>query len=435
MSGEWLKFNNHNFSLDSRKEFRKRFSKIRIKEVECPKGLDFEEFGTLHEGTALQNLDQFSMLVLNKMIGALLLKLRIGRHIGKEKVTLDDLFLLHSMDGGVSVDVPWHVAKFLCDKAKGSKRKSLIVGAHLIRKIVSYYGLMTLGSLMNVTLGPETSSMSVAKLVDLGICRYNGMGIGEMVAEIPEVAGDDDVGAGEAEIGVVGRHPNMSNVNRLRAMDERIGEIVCDIDELTYVVSGISKHCVWRNSVDVPWHVAKFLCDKAKGSKRKSLIIGAHLIGKIASYYGLMTLGSLMNVTLGPETSSMSIPEVVGDDDVGVGQAEIGGVGRHPNMSNANRLSAMDERLGEIVNDVDELTYCIGDLLAYYRIDHTRYDGTHYFYVPSIPDLGVNQGVNFMSGTPGYSTAPSPSPFTSQLGMFGDAHPSTSRNQDDMNED
>ncbi|GJZ30390.1 hypothetical protein Tco_0575437 [Tanacetum coccineum] len=150
--------------------------------------------------------------------------------------------LLHSMDGGVSVDVPWHVAKFLCDKAKGSKRKSPIVGAHLIGKIASYYGLMTLGSLMNVTLGSETSSMSVAKLVDLGICRYNGLGIGEMVAEIPEVAGDDDVRAGQAEIGGVGCHPNMSNANRLRAMDEMLGEIVNDVDELTYVVSGMSEH-------------------------------------------------------------------------------------------------------------------------------------------------------------------------------------------------
>ncbi|GJR48249.1 hypothetical protein Tco_1316352 [Tanacetum coccineum] len=125
----------------------------------------------------------------------------ICRHSRKEKVTMDDLFLLHSMDGGVSVDVPWHVGKFLCDKAKGSKRKSPIAGAHLIGKIASYYGLMTLGSLMNVTLGPETSSMSVAKLVDLGICRYNGLGIGEMVAEILEVARDDDVGAGQAKIG------------------------------------------------------------------------------------------------------------------------------------------------------------------------------------------------------------------------------------------
>ncbi|GJV17875.1 hypothetical protein Tco_1363198 [Tanacetum coccineum] len=164
------------------------------------------------------------------------------RHNGKEKVTLDDLFLLHSMDGGVSVDVPWHVAKFLCDKAKGSKRKSPIVGAHLIGKIASYYGLMTLESLMNVTLVHETSSMSVANLVDLGICRYNGLGIGEMVAKIPEVAGDDDVGAGQAEIGGVGPHPNMSNANRLRAIDERLGEIVNDVDELTYVVSGTSEH-------------------------------------------------------------------------------------------------------------------------------------------------------------------------------------------------
>ncbi|GJS50323.1 hypothetical protein Tco_0600444 [Tanacetum coccineum] len=170
----------------------------------------------------------------------------ICRHSGKENVTLDDLFLLHSMDGGVSVDIPWHVAKFLSDKAKGSKSKSPIIGAHLIGNIASYYG-------------------------------YNGLGIGEMVAEILEVTGEDDVGAG---------------------------------------------------------------------------------------------------------------------------QAEIGGVGRHPNMSNANRLRAMDERLGEIVNDVLELTYV---------------------------------GVNFVSGTPNYSTAPSPS--ASQFGMFSDAHPSTSRNQDDMNED
>ncbi|GKF52859.1 hypothetical protein Tco_0159769, partial [Tanacetum coccineum] len=99
------------------------------------------------------------------------------RHIGKEKVTLDDLFLLHSIDGEVQC-----------------------------------------------------------------------LGIGEMVDEIPEVAGDDDVGAGQAEIGGVGRHPNMSTTNRLRAMDERLREIetgisqlVSDVDELTYVVSRMSE--------------------------------------------------------------------------------------------------------------------------------------------------------------------------------------------------
>ncbi|GJW04564.1 hypothetical protein Tco_1563420 [Tanacetum coccineum] len=288
-----------------------------FQEIECPEGLDFEEFGALHNGIALQNLDQFchvsyeqddrrfvsqawnmlfrikeqvvreyvteflssftfrdhieeldeantmvffawlgkeeydhktvhpgswSRLInynptqyviditthanydtrhppsytsiqnpIRRLVHRLLTLSVAGRHSGKEKVTLDDLFLLHSMDRGVSVDVPWHVDKFLCDKPKGSKRKSLIVGAHLIGKIASYYGL------------------------------YNGLGISEMVAEILEVPGDDDVGAIQAKIGGVGRHPNMSNANRLIAMDERLGEIVNDVDELTYVVSGMSE--------------------------------------------------------------------------------------------------------------------------------------------------------------------------------------------------
>ncbi|GKE56665.1 hypothetical protein Tco_1495850, partial [Tanacetum coccineum] len=322
---EWLKFNNRNLSLDSRKEFRKRFFEIRIKEIECPEGLDFEEFGALHEGTALQNLDQFFHVSFEQddrrfTSQAWNMLFRIKDQVVREYVmeflssftfrdhikALDEADTMVFQLGRERRRRHSGKEKFLCDKAKGSKRKNLIVGAHLIGKIASCYSLMTLGSLMNVTLGPETYSMSLAKLVDLGICRYNGLGIGEMVAEILEVAGDDDVGAG---------------------------------------------------------------------------------------------------------------------------QAEIKGVGRHPNMSNANRLRAMDERLGEIVNDIDELTY----LLAHHHIDHPRYDGTHYSYVPNIPDLGVQQGVNFMSGTPGYSTAPSPS--ASQFGMFGDAHPSTSRNQDDMNED
>ncbi|GKA11027.1 hypothetical protein Tco_0690460 [Tanacetum coccineum] len=198
MSGEWLKFNNRDFTLDSHKEFKKRLTKIQKKELSALKGLTLRNLVPSMKESLSKTLTSFAMLVLNMMIGALLLKLGIGRHSGKEKVTLDDLFLLHRMDGGVSVDVPWHVAKFLCDKEKGSKKKSPIVGAHLIWKIASYYGLMTLGALMNVTLRPETSSMSIAKLVDLGIYRYNGLGIGEMVTEIPKVTGDDYVGAGQA---------------------------------------------------------------------------------------------------------------------------------------------------------------------------------------------------------------------------------------------
>ncbi|GKE38160.1 hypothetical protein Tco_1461565 [Tanacetum coccineum] len=158
-----------------------------------------------------------------------------------------------------------------------------------------------------------------------------------------------------------------------------------------------------------------------------------------------------------------------------MGQADVGGVRRHPNMTTTNRLRGMDERLGDIetnisrlVGDVDELTYVVSgmseqydqfyrefgqwrtkqerfltwntnhlsQLLAHHHIDHTRYNGTSYAYVPDIPDLGVQQGVNFMSNTPIYSTAPSSSP--SPFGLFGDdnAGPSTSQSQqDDMKED
>ncbi|GJY90328.1 hypothetical protein Tco_0505524 [Tanacetum coccineum] len=86
------------------------------------------------------------------------------------------------MDGGERVDVPWTMAKFIFDKAKGYKKKSLIVGAHLIGRIARSYGLMALAYMRIVTLGQETSLINVVKIVDLGICRYNnGLGLGELV--------------------------------------------------------------------------------------------------------------------------------------------------------------------------------------------------------------------------------------------------------------
>ncbi|GJR84144.1 hypothetical protein Tco_0154929 [Tanacetum coccineum] len=175
-----------------------------------------------------------------------------GRHSGKEKVTLDDLFLLHSMDGGARVEVPWHVAKIFTDKAKGYKKKSPIVGAHLIGKIARSYGLMTQRSLRSVTLGPETSLLSVAKLVDLGICSYNGLGLGEMVDDLPDDGKNEVAEAVEGHGNVEGvrRHPNMTFTNRLRAIDERLRDIETNIstlstevDDLTYVVSGMSEQC------------------------------------------------------------------------------------------------------------------------------------------------------------------------------------------------
>ncbi|GKD47044.1 hypothetical protein Tco_1271689 [Tanacetum coccineum] len=143
-------------------------------------------------------------------------------------------------------------------------------------------------------------------------------------------------------------------------------------------------------------------------------------------------------------------------------------------MTTTNRLRAMDERLGDTetnisrLGDIDELTCVVSwmseqydqfygefgqwraeqerfltwntdhlsQLLAHHHIDHTRYSGTPNSYVPDIPDLGVQQGVNFMSSTPIYSTSlfPSPNPFC----LFSDAKagPYTFQSQrDDMNED
>ncbi|GJW03274.1 hypothetical protein Tco_1562130 [Tanacetum coccineum] len=144
-------------------------------------------------GVLVKNQQSSNIFVL-----AQIMRLLACRHSGKEKVTMDDLFLLHSMDGGARVDVPWHVANFFTNKAKGYKKKSLIIGAHLIGKIARSYGLMTQRSLRSVTLGPKTSLLSVAKLVDMGICRYNGLGYGEMVDDLPD-NGEDE--AAKARVG------------------------------------------------------------------------------------------------------------------------------------------------------------------------------------------------------------------------------------------
>ncbi|GJT60421.1 hypothetical protein Tco_1003954 [Tanacetum coccineum] len=47
------------------------------------------------------------------------------------------------MDGGMLVDVPWQVARFLAEKAKGAQKKSRILGAHLICRITRYFNLLS----------------------------------------------------------------------------------------------------------------------------------------------------------------------------------------------------------------------------------------------------------------------------------------------------
>ncbi|GKF55107.1 hypothetical protein Tco_0165447, partial [Tanacetum coccineum] len=57
---DWLKFNNSGFSQDNRKEFRANHNTLLRKEIKGLEALDFAEFGTIHEGQALQEFDQFS---------------------------------------------------------------------------------------------------------------------------------------------------------------------------------------------------------------------------------------------------------------------------------------------------------------------------------------------------------------------------------------
>ncbi|GKB20704.1 hypothetical protein Tco_0854627, partial [Tanacetum coccineum] len=126
----------------------------------------------------------------------------------------------------------------------------MIVGAHLIGKIARSYGLMAQTYMRIVTLRQETLLLNMGKLVDLGICRYNELGLGELV---DDQHSEDEAAATEArgaqvEEGGVRRHPNMTFTNRLRAMDDRLGDMDTNIfkpsnnvEDLTYVVSGMSE--------------------------------------------------------------------------------------------------------------------------------------------------------------------------------------------------
>ncbi|GJU83325.1 hypothetical protein Tco_1285690 [Tanacetum coccineum] len=171
--------------------------------------------------------------LIRRLVHRLLTLSVAGRHNAREKFTLEYLFFLHSMDGGEMVDVPWNLAKFLSDKAKGYKKKIMIVGANLIGRIARSYGLMSIGYMRIVTLGPKTSLLSVAKLVDLGIYRYNRLGLGELVDDQLDNSGDEVVATearrAQDEAGGVRRHPNMSLTNRLRDMDDRLGDMDTNI--------------------------------------------------------------------------------------------------------------------------------------------------------------------------------------------------------------
>ncbi|GKE39542.1 hypothetical protein Tco_1462947, partial [Tanacetum coccineum] len=193
--------------------------------------------------------------------------------------------------------------------------------------------------------------------------------------------------------------------------------------------------------VDVPWHVAKFLCDKAKGAKKKSKFVGAHLIGRITMHLGLMSPIALGIVTRGQETQLLNLAKL----------GELGEIDDH-----IYKLGGEMEELTEVVSSMSEqydefygdfrsmrleqdrfqswnMSY-MSQLLSYHHLNHTRFDGSQYTYVPEILDLGVQQGVNFMSNPQTYSTAPS-DPAANQFGLFGDAPSTFHHHGNDMDEE
>ncbi|GJX10330.1 hypothetical protein Tco_0200189 [Tanacetum coccineum] len=177
MACEWLKFNTHDFLQEIHKEFRNNLKDLLKKEIKGLEALDYADF-SIADTLVFQLGGVRRSMTMRKFILALGL---YTEEDAREKVTLEDLFLLHNIDEGDRVDVPWTISKFLTDKAKGAKKKSMIVGAYLIGRIAKSYGLMAPAYMRVVTLGQETWLLNVAKLVDLDICRYNRLGMGELV--------------------------------------------------------------------------------------------------------------------------------------------------------------------------------------------------------------------------------------------------------------
>ncbi|GJY96489.1 hypothetical protein Tco_0513399 [Tanacetum coccineum] len=373
---DWLKFNTRDFSQDSRREFCNKHKELLRKEIEGPKALDYAEFSTLHEGSALQNLDQFCYVsyrhddrtftsqAWNRLF-------RIQEQVVREYV-MEFMSSFKFRDHVMELDIVDTVDEldnnpfeFFYDACIRNRPNNYNPTEYFIEiSIRNHYDTRHPPSytiIKNptrrlvyriVTLGPETSLLSVAKLVDLGISRYNGLGLGELVDDQLDNSGDEAASAearrAHDEAGGVRRHLDMSFTNRLRAMDDKLGDIDTniyklsnDVEDLTYVVSGMSE--------------------------------------QYDQFY--------------EEFRQMKMEQE-----------------RFRNW-NTDHLS---------------------QLLAYHHIDHTRYDGTRYSHVLNIPDLGVQQGVNFMSSPQVFSTAPTASP--NLFGYFDASGAGTSTSQNPRND-
>ncbi|GJS26452.1 hypothetical protein Tco_0487072 [Tanacetum coccineum] len=194
---QWLKFNNGDYSCESKKAYKDAYNVLKKKESDGPEGLNFVDFANINNGDALRDLEEFCRVSFSDHLSDLdindTLSFQLGpttmillstsktsppRFTTKEKVTLADWFYLHNMDRGMLLVVPWQVAKFLSDKAK-------------------------------------------VQLEEFGIVKFNGLGQAEMVGQILDDSDKEEEAArarraqDENEEGLR-RRPNMSFTNRLQ---------------------------------------------------------------------------------------------------------------------------------------------------------------------------------------------------------------------------
>nr|GFA91603.1 hypothetical protein [Tanacetum cinerariifolium] len=268
-----LKFSTRTFTKDSRNEFRKRYNELLKKEIEVPKALDYAEFNTLHDRLALQNLYQFchvsyrhedrifSSQAWNRLF-------RIQEQVVREYVMVflsNFTFKDHVME--------LNIADTMFFQLGGVKRSMSI------RQFILALGLYTPEEINNNFFGPFV-------MLALETCQTTITS------------------------------PNTP-------------EITMTPDTLLLTPLSIILFVVW------------FI--ESKKDKNKSLIVRAHLIGRIARSYGLMAIAYMRIVTLGQETSLLNVKK-----SIDLGQRDMD-----------DRLGNMDTNIYKLSNDVEDLTYVV----------------------------------------------------------------------------
>lgn len=124
-----------------------------------------------------------------------------ARHSAREKMTVEDLFLRHGIDGGEFVDIPWYLARFMTGRAKGAQQSSMIQGAHFVGRLARSLGLMSQGALSLVHRTAEMSLIGITKLDEFGIITYNPLSEPILRPVMRRASGEGSSQAGGSQAG------------------------------------------------------------------------------------------------------------------------------------------------------------------------------------------------------------------------------------------